>query len=241
MLAAMGRPDRIQRPRTAIVVGLAALVVFGCAGSPAATATMTRTSPPTASPDVPTSPSAAPATPAPQPSPSSTPRDLSFSSSVYPYSIVLPAGPFEPGPINVVPPPGAWKPATDVWDGTTVISPSSPHQNDSTSDADGNEFFVVGHATDDGLDAFAERMVGSFAMWHGCSRTPTSRPMTIDDEPAVLIASPCGQGGVALAARLFVVHEGFGLVFNIRSFRPVDAQQVMDRLAEYVAGVDLRP
>jgi hypothetical protein len=37
------------------------------------------------------------------------------------------------------------------------------------------------------------------------------------------------------------VHEGFGLAFNIRSHRPVKAQQVMDRLAEYVAGVDLRP
>lgn len=237
----MGRPGTIHWTGTAIVVGLVALLAVGCAGSTSATATPTLTSPPTAPPSVPVSPSAAPATPTPQPSPSGTPRDLSFSSAVYPYSIVLPAAAFEPGPINVVPPPGAWKPATDVWDGTTVISPSNPHQNDSTSDSDGDEFFVVGHPTEDDLDAFVERMAGSFAMWHGCSRTPTSRPTTIDDEPAVLIASPCGQGGVALAARLFVVHEGFGLVFNIRSFRPVNAQHVMDRLNDYVAGVDLRP
>jgi hypothetical protein len=224
------------------VVGLVALLALGCAGSTSATATPTLTSPPTAPPSVPASPSAAPATPAPQVSPSGTPRDLSFSSAVYPYSIVLPAAAFETGPINVVPPPGAWKPATDVWDGTTVISPSSPHQNDSTSDADGDEFFVVGHSTEDDLDAFVERMVGSFAMWHGCSRTPTSRPTTIDDEPAVLIASPCGQRGAsAVATRLFVVHEGFGLIFNILSFRPVPPEELMERLAEYVAEVDLHP
>lgn len=243
MLRAMGRHSGTSLPGPAIVAALAVLLVMGCGGSPSVTAVASLAPAPTASITVRPAPSAAPATPAPAtPAPSSTPRDLSFTSTLYPYSIVLPAAPFEPGPIATVPEPGTWKPASEPWDGTAVISPSNPRANDSTIDTDGDEFFVVGRATDDDLDAFAARMVGEFASWHGCSRTPLSRPATIDGEPAILIASECARGGgSAVAARLFVVHEGFGLIFNVRSFRPVDPEPLMERLSEYVAGVDLRP
>jgi len=176
------------------------------------------------------------------PSPTSAAVDLSFSSTVYPYSIVLPADALDPGPIAIVPPPGTWRPATIGWDGTTVISPSQPDANDSTVDSDGDELFVVGHPTDDDLAAFAARMIDDFAMWHRCSRTPASRTTEVDGEPAMLIASPCSQGGAsAVAARAFVVHDGFGLIFNTRTFRSVEAEAQMDRLARYVAGVDLLP
>jgi hypothetical protein len=198
----------------------------------------------TPSASAPPSPTTAPSTPtqAPSPSPTSAAVDLSFSSTIYPYTIVLPADALQPGPVAMVPPPGTWRSATEVWDGTTVISPSQPQANDSTVDTDGDELFVVGHPTADDVAAFAARMIDDFAMWHRCSRTPTSRTTEVDGEAAVLIASPCSQGGAgAVAARVFVVHEGFGLIFNVRTFRSVQAEAQMDRLARYVAGVDLLP
>jgi hypothetical protein len=250
MLALMAeRGGGIRASVQVAVIALTALVAVGCGGSTSASAGASPGPPQTAAaPTVRPTPTAAPATPAPAtpapatPAPSSTPRDLSFTSTIYPYSIVLPAAPFEPGPIAMVPEPGTWKPATETWDGIAVISPSNPHPNDSTIDTDGDEFFAVGRPTDDDLDTFVARMVGNYATWHGCSRTPLSRPATIDGEPAVLIASECGRGGAsAVATRLLVVHEGFGLIFNIRSFRAVEPELLMERISEYVAGVDLRP
>jgi hypothetical protein len=188
------------------------------------------------------SPTPVPVTPTPIASPSGAVQDVSFASTVYPYSITLPADAFQPGPIAMVPPPGTWRSASEVWDGTSVISPSNPQPNDSTADTDGDELFVTGHRTEDDLEAFVARMTDDFAMWHGCSRTPVSRGAEVDGEPAILIGSPCGQGGAsAVAARLFVVHDGHGLVFSLRSFRPVRAEDQMDRLARYVAEVDLLP
>ena len=180
-------------------------------------------------------------TPTSAPSPTATPQ-LSFSSIVYPYSIVLPADAFRPGPVNVLPPTGTWMPAKEMWDGTNVISPSRPRQNDMTLDSDRDELFIAGHRTKDDLDAFVARMVSNFAMWHGCSPTPASRTTEVDGEPAILIGSMCGRAGVsATAARLFVVHEGFGLVFNVRSFRQATREDLMTKLARYVAEVDLLP
>jgi len=238
--------SRINAPVGALV--LVGLLVLGCSSSAPSSAAPTddpTSAPPTPSPTVPSSPTPR-ATPTPthasSPSPTSAAVDLSFSSTVYPYSIVLPADALDPGPIAIVPAPGTWRPATIGWDGTTVISPSQPDANDSTVDSDGDELFVVGHPTDDDLAAFAARMIDDFAMWHRCSRTPASRTTEVDGEPAMLIASPCSQGGAsAVAARAFVVHDGFGLIFNTRTFRSVEAEAQMDRLARYVAGVDLLP
>ena len=208
---------------------------------------MDRTSdPPAPSASAPPSPTTAPPTasltPPPTPSPTNAPVDLSFSSTIYPYRIVLPADGFTPGAIAVIPPPGTWKPATEMWDGSTAIGVSTPGQNDSTADTNGDALFVVGGPTGDDLDTFVARMINNFGMWHGCSRTPSSRAAEVDGVPAVLIGSPCSSGaGSAILARMFVVHDGFGFVFNLYSARPVGAGEQMDRLVPYVAGVDLLP
>ena len=235
---------RVTQAREALAFVVVVVLLAGCAGT-------TVDSPVPVSPDVPIatpsptpgpSPTPPPPPPTPEPTPTPVPLDISFSSTVYPYSIVLPGEAFQPGPIAVVPPPGTWKSAREVWDGTSVVSPSEPKPNDSTFDGDGDTLFIVGHPTGDDVEAFAARMVDRFALWHGCSRTPSTRATQVDGAPAILIASPCARGAAsAFAARLFVVHESFGLVFILLAYRPVEAEDQMDRLARYVAEVDLLP
>jgi hypothetical protein len=234
----------VEMRGSAPALGLIACVVLACAAPVSSPGESPQGQPTAATPTPSPVPSPTPrvtAGPTPEASPTGPAQDRSFSSTVYPYTIVLPGDALQPGPVAVVPAPGEWRASKQVWDGTTPFSLALP-VHDSTADGKGDQVYVFGHPTDDDSAAFAARMINNLAIWLGCSRTPSTRMIDVDGQPAVLTSNECSEGaGSVQVARLYVTHGGFGLLFNLRSTQAGDPEEQMDTLERYVARVDLLP
>jgi hypothetical protein len=194
-------------------VGVVMLTLAGCATQGAA--------PRAPSPAAASSASATTSSPA-----TATASGEPFASTQYGYAAVLPAG---------------WssRPAASGWDGGDVDH--AAEYADRFTDTDGNEYFVIGTATDESADEFADRHLAWLAENRGCPSPTTERSTSVDGLPAERVAVHCPDGifGPTLVSKVILVRDGTALIVTSFSpdtgtddFPPLDALTASMRWAE---------
>jgi hypothetical protein len=147
---------------------------------------------------------------------------VSFRSNIYPYSWTLPSG------ITT----RNWHPATRQWRTDERIDSIAAY-NDANGTVDGT-LFVFGAPWTRGLDDFTTLIKGGAARFHGCGDPAEVRSVQLGGGPAIMLRQTCG-GGV-LAARVVLVHGGFGLAINVSEISPSKVDVVLDDLEAWLAG-----
>ena len=166
--------------------------------SPTPTAAASVAIPP-ASPS-PQTPSAAPTAPAPTAASPSLAGPTSFTSQVYGYSVMLPAG------------WTALKPATEKWTGTGAPGHDSA-VTDLFQSASGTVTWVYAAPVTKSLAAFTAQQTAADAAEHPCPATPEIDQATeIRGEAARLTVKHCPPAGGILVAMAAVIHNGVGYV-----------------------------
>jgi hypothetical protein len=201
----------MHRPRLVGVLGVCvlALVLAGCETQ----AAVPDASSPTAAPTRSASPSS---------SATAAVGGELVTSTQYGYSVVLPTG-------------WAARPATLGWDGGDVDH--TAEYADRFTDADGNEYFVIGTATEEPVDAFASAHLAWLAENRGCPSPGASRTVSVDGVRAERVAVHCPDGvfGPTLVSKVIVVKDGTAVI--ITSFSPdtgSDDFPPLDALADSV-------
>jgi|tagenome__1003787_1003787.scaffolds.fasta_scaffold20588526_2 hypothetical protein len=149
-----------------------------------------------------------------------------FASSVYPYTLQLPSGVAHRN----------WRPATRPWRTDERID-SVAAFNDANGAADGS-IFILGAAWDGTLESFRDLIATNVSRFHGCSAPNGLRSATVAGEPAFAFTSRCGNG--VLAARVVVVHAGFGLDVNVSEISDSREGQVLDDILGWLRGLTWR-
>ena len=174
---------------------LAMLVLAGCASAAQRTAgptaelaaSVAASPPPTSSASL-------------SPTPSAQPTSTAYTSSLYGYSLRLPAG---------------WEvvPATVRWDGI-----SDPGHDEPTVDQMSGPSTAVAWAfstppvTKDLQTYASDRMVADAAV-HPCPKTPSKTDtITIDGQPGLLLSRDCG----ILVLTALTIHRGAGFLFYLQ-------------------------
>jgi hypothetical protein len=206
--------------RRALAVVLLTLPI-ACGGATATPSTLATASPP---PPASAGPTAAPsAAVTPRPSPTVEPtagQPTTFTSTVYPYEITLPAGTLLRN----------WNPARLPWDGESPINRTSPRV-----DVTGTKLgalLVWGLPSAD-LDAFGERVRDITSRYNGCKLTSEPAPIEVNGVAGVTFAQLCALG--TTARTVVVVKDGYGLAFRVVEYSAPDAE-VLARLREWAAG-----
>ena len=169
----------------------------------------------------PPSPSVA-ASPGPSaPTPSSGP--ITLESTVYPYSLTVPAGSLTL----------AWKPALRPWNGEEAINILGSSVVDKTGIHDGG-LIIFGAAAPDGLDAFFAVHAANGSRFHGCSQPTGRRDVTINGVPAIAFVQSCLQQQTR--AQISIVHDGFGLGIFVSTAAGAESA-ALDHLITLLAGL----
>jgi hypothetical protein len=138
-------------------------------------------------------------TPLTVPSASASASGSAFSSSVYAYSIALPAG---------------WRPvpATEAWDGTTDISNEDPWVDQFISQR-GSVAWAYAAPTSKTLNKLTTDQIASGAD-RQCSTTPeTDEAITVGQEPARYVVTHCPADSATVVAWADLIHAGDGYFF----------------------------
>ena len=203
---------------TAILLA-AGLALSGCATS------ASRAPSPSASvtPEAPTSsPTSTPATETPAP-PTPTPATTFWTSSVYPYTLQLPAGTTT----------RVWAGATRQWDGQKLVGTATPWLTDLQGTTDGS-LYVFGTEWDGTVEQFRDHVLAATARFHRCSQAEEEIAFELPDAPAIAFRQTCG--GDRNAASVVTVHEGFGLVFRLLDVPPDKLSVVLADLQTWLQG-----
>ncbi len=123
-----------------------------------------------------------------------------FTSSVYHYSIALPAG---------------WTAtsATAAWDGTVAVSHTDPFA-DLFSSSTGTLAWAYAAPTTKSVADLSAAQTASDAAAHPCPTTvEIDEPTTVGGDPARLTMKHCPTPGDTLIANTAVIHDGIGYFF----------------------------
>ena len=185
-----------------------ALVLAGCGGTQAVSVP---TAPATRAPAL--SPSQSP------PSPSPAGDAATFSSTVYDYTLDVPAN---------------WtrQPATTAWTGGDIDH--TAEYADRFTDASDNVYFILGTQTDLDAGAFADDHLAWLSSERGCPAPTRRASMTVDATTAIRASIHCPEGifGPTLVSKVITVHDGDALILT--AFSPdtgSDAMPSLDALA----------
>lgn len=197
----------MRRVPTAISATLVVLLAACSGAGSTAPASLPSTSASAAASIDPAPASASPAaTPAATPAPTGAtvapvPAPTVFTSTIYGYRGVFPAGQLTNPPVS----------AETPWDGTSTINSDGPFV-DRFPLSEGRYLFVYGNPTPLRLAAYAAEAQRLKAAWHGCPKTPeTSAPASFSGVSALLTSFPC-QGLRVFS--LYAVRKGRALVIN---------------------------
>lgn len=145
-----------------------------------------------------------------------------FSSSVYGYAAVVPAG-------------WAVEPATSRWEGGDIGHTAGYADR---FDGQGAGFvFTIGTATGDPLPEFADAHVAWVKENRGCAQSSAPVDSVLDGVPAVRVALRCPSGiyGPTLVSKAMSVREGVGVVFT--AFSPDSGSDMAPVFDEFLASV----
>jgi hypothetical protein len=140
------------------------------------------------------------ATPTPSATPGPSASGSTFSSSVYAYSIALPAG---------------WRPvpATEAWDGTTAVSSEDPWVDQFISSR-GTIVWAYAAPTSKSLADLTDEAVAASASERQCMANPqVDEPLTVGEEAARFIVTRCPADSQTVIAWATVIHAGDGYFF----------------------------
>ncbi len=161
------------------------------------------------------------------PSVAASASDSSFSSSVYAYSIALPAG---------------WRPipATEAWDGTTGITNEDPWVDQFISER-GTIAWAFAAPTSKSLDDVTADQIASGAE-RECSTTPeTDEETTVGDAPARFVVTHCPADSETVVAWADLVHDGDGYFFYFIYPDSLAADpNPLDPFRELLSGIEFR-
>jgi hypothetical protein len=145
-----------------------------------------------------------------------------FTSSIYPYTLELPAGVSTRN----------WKPATRAWDGQARIATDTPNV-DATGTVDGT-LLVWGLPWDGTAATFGGLASDTMARFHGCKSMSKPEPFVLGTIAGTGQLHLCAQGFRTFTAT--VVSDGYGLVFRLR-YDPAKESVVVEHLVGWLDGL----
>lgn len=150
----------------------------------------------------------------PRPASSAEATPSSFTSTVYGYSVVVPAG---------------WSSiaATSGWDGVSGLSHDSPEVDQWISPGGTRAAWASAAAYADDLRSYTKKIIADTVKYHGATCIPppaAQEPITIGGEAGTLIAWNCG----ILINLAGTVHNGIGYTFGFFDKRDLAVQAATD-------------
>jgi hypothetical protein len=145
-----------------------------------------------------------------------------FSSPVYGYAAVVPAG-------------WAVEPATSRWEGGD-IDHKAPYA-DQFVGAGAGFVFTIGTPTGDLLQEFADAHVAWVEANRGCQQSTARVDWVLDGVPAARVALRCTAGiyGPTLVSKAVAVRDGVGVIFT--SFSPDSGSDTFPAFDDWLASV----
>jgi len=142
------------------------------------------------------------------------------TSARYHYSIAL-----DPSMVSPVP-------ATETWDGRSVVEHASSVTDEYDLDT-GDFFFVVGTSVDGSLREFANEIHRAGVQGHGCDLSPEITETQLDGVPALHYDMLCSGNHVQ---RVYAVKDGHGLIVALgaNAARKDENRSTFDRLISTV-------
>jgi hypothetical protein len=151
-----------------------------------------------------------------------TPDGGGFSSAVYGYDAVVPAG-------------WAAEPATSQWEGGDISHTAG--YADRLDGAGAGFIFTIGTPTGDPLAEFADAHVAWVKENRGCPQSSAPVDATLDGAPAVRVVLRCPKGiyGPTLVSKAMAVHDGVGVI--VTSFSPDAGSDTFPEFDQLLASV----